>query len=515
MLVKPFKRLIAFTCPLLIIIYFVFAFDNKNNGFRAGYTLTRRLSNKKQVAFQSILEDSLALPSDELDLKDDAIVNALYSDDEDDDNSVSGPDDKLSSVNTDMLPGSNARHDNARVEGDDEHSDYEPLPDGPDYREIFSLSTKNRKYTPIYTGALNIYNPNIIPHPTQHDLWIVVAQHGQSARQASISEQLVCSAGFLDDFMVCTADPTVLPVEPSIPGRCEDALSYFNFRSGPRDARMFYGPDAPLLVYGSQSAHTCLSIWIQDVRMLLQEFRLEQFTLTKLFEKTTEVQRPPPIKGIEKNFFLFWGGEGKAYVHHDIFPRRVFAQLSYDGSVGPDLAPLASNDDSVCLAMYMPSLGPQEESIHQATNSLAITLCKRSDPQCIVNDENTFIMTVFQHKTCSSGHCIYEPYVTLFGRNAPFAIHGISQRPLWIHGRAPLTKESHSMRYDNDPTRPIPEGHTEMFYVTSISWKTHGQKYHGYIDDPIFLAFGIEDSRAGVIDVLAEDLVQDLGLCTY
>jgi hypothetical protein len=29
------------------------------------------------------------------------------------------------------------------------------------------------------------------------------------------------------------------------------------------------------------------------------------------------------------------------------------------------------------------------------------------------------------------------------------------------------------------------------------------------------LAFGIEDTRAGLIDVLAEDLFQDLGLCPW
>lgn len=52
-----------------------------------------------------------------------------------------------------------------------------------------------------------------------------------------------------------------------------------------------------------------------------------------------------------------------------------------------------------------------------------------------------------------------------------------------------------------------------MFYITSMSWKSHAQKYHGYIDDVIFVAFGVEDTMAGVIDVLAGDLLQDLAFC--
>jgi hypothetical protein len=402
----------------------------------------------------------------------------------------------------------------ALIDQDDEDDDsYSPLPDGIDYREIFSLSTADRKFIPIFTGGANIYNPNIIPHPTDHDLWIVVAQHEQSGDDIKVSEQLTCDGGLMNGVMVCTAEPTVLPIEHSIRGQCEGELAYFNFRAGPRDARMFYGPDTPYIVYGSQSAYTCLGIWLEDVRMLLQDFQHEKDVLPKLFTHATEIQRPPPIKGVEKNFFLFWDSDGKAYVHHDIYPQRVFAQISFDGSVGPNLAPDSAKKDDVCLTTYMPTLAPTEESIHQASNSLKITLCKRKDPTCVPDATNTFVFTIFQHKSYHDWHGIYEPYVMLFQQDAPFGIHAISQRPLWIHGRAALTKDTHSLLYEGDPNKEIPGNHTEMFYVTSVSWKTHGQRYHGYLDDPLFLGFGIEDTRAGVIDILAEDLFQDLGYC--
>lgn len=448
----------------------------------------------------------------------DGALDSLYAEDFREDEDVSGARDSVDEP-VGQKPSVNAEYEHSSAfqtvleESEDDDDDYSPLPDGIDYREIFSLSTADRKFIPIFTGGANIYNPNIIPHPTDHDLWIIVAQHEQSGVEFESSQQLTCNAGIMNGVMVCTAEPTALPIEPSIHGKCEGDLAYFNFRFGPRDARMFLGPDAPYIVYGSQSAYTCLGIWLEDVRMLLQDYEHERGVLTKLFTHATEVQRPPPVKGIEKNFFLFWDTEGKAYVHHDIYPQRVFAQISFDGSVGPDLAIESANKDNMCLTTYMPTIAPTEESIHQASNSLSITLCKRKDPGCVPDATNTFVFTIFQHKSYHDWHGIYEPYVMLFQQSAPFAMRAVSQRPLWIHGRAPLTKDTHSLLYEGDPYKPIPGGHTEMFYVTSISWKTHGQKYHGYLDDPLFLGFGIEDTRAGMIDVLAEDLFQDLGYC--
>jgi hypothetical protein len=397
-------------------------------------------------------------------------------------------------------------------ETEDEDDDYNPLPDGIDYHEIFSLTTTDRKFSPIFTGGIPVYNPNVIPHPTDHTLWIMIAQREQSGEQIFVSQEMTCNVGLLNDVMVCTAEPATIPIEPSIVGNCSGDLAYFNSRGGPRDARMCYGPDAPYILYGSQSSYSCIGIWIEDARMLLDDFHAERSVVPKLFTHATELQRPPPVGGMEKNFFLFWDSSNRAYAHHDIYPHRVFAQVEFDGSVGPNLGVNSASKDDVCLSMYMPALAPELESIHQATNSLSITLCKRADPGCTPNASNTFIFTIFQHKSYHDWHGIYEPYVMVFQRDSPFEVHAISQRPIWIHGRGPLTKETGSLLY-SDPNKEIPSGHTEMFYVTSISWKTHGQKYHGYLDDPLFLAFGIEDTRAGLIDVLAEDLFSDLGYC--
>lgn len=235
-------------------------------------------------------------------------------------------------LSSDRLRSSDADNLVEGEDGGDDALETEYLDDDNDYRELFSITTRDRKFFPIYFGGDTAYNPNIIPHPTKHDMWIVVAQHEQSRETISVSEELMCVAGFLNGVLVCTETPIALPIAPSIAGVCEGDLAYLNFRSGPRDARMFNGPDSPLIVYGSQSQYTCLGIWVQDVRMMLDSFRLERFALSKLFTVATELLRPAPWKGVEKNFFLFWDSEGKAFVHYDITPARVFAQLDFDGA---------------------------------------------------------------------------------------------------------------------------------------------------------------------------------------
>jgi hypothetical protein len=82
----------------------------------------------------------------------------------------------------------------------------------------------------------------------------------------------------------------------------------------------------------------------------------------------------------------------------------------------------------------------------------------------------------------------------------PYEIYAVSSKPIWIFGRRTTAKKSDV-------------SDSEMLYVTSISWKNQGQKYHGYIDDTLFLAFGREDSAAGGIDVTARDLLAELGMC--
>ncbi|KAF2680066.1 hypothetical protein K458DRAFT_421872 [Lentithecium fluviatile CBS 122367] len=379
------------------------------------------------------------------------------------------------------------------------------------YHEVFSTSRVDKKYFRInFSPNHPAINPNILPHPTEDNTWIIVAQRDKP--HEAVLEELVCNAIFqLDGSLACSTPPTALPVAATHTEHCKGDLEYFSYGSGPHDMRVFYGPDAPYVIYGSQSAHTCFGLFMQDFRVLnSHDYALDALN-ANFFATGTELQRPQPWHDIEKNWFMFWDAQNKPYVHHDIAPKRVFAELLPDGSVGPDLAPAAAPSDEACMARYMPKVGPEHESIHQATNALAVTMCARSDPNCVPNDDNTFILTIFQHKKYVDFHAVYEPYVMLTQSVPPFTIHGISTKPIWIHGRGKLTRES-AKKFRGEG-KVVPEGQTEMLYVTSVNWKERAVRWRGFLDDVVMLGFGVEDERAAGLDVVVGELLGGLGLC--
>ncbi|KAM0511680.1 hypothetical protein ACHAPE_009638 [Trichoderma viride] len=373
-----------------------------------------------------------------------------------------------------------------------------PLDIQTSHQEIFSLSTSDGKYFSIdFAGKHSAMNPNIIPHPTLENTWIVVAQmvRGESEQTVYFTE-LVCNAAFQGNVLRCLQPPNALPVVPTKGGKCEGDIAYFSSNVGPHDARVVYGPDTPYVIYGSNSQFTCFGQFIQDFRELIDWQGREAGSQS--FLEGTEMQRPLPWNAIEKNWFPFWDPFGNMYIHYDVSPKRTFAQINADGTVGLDLSIGTEAEDAKCIAKYYPPILNSLESIHQASNSLKITMCKRTDAICIANESNTFIFTIWQHKTFYNFHGVYEPYLMLFQEHAPFAMHAVSKKPLWIHGR--------QQQMDKDTS--------DMFYVTSIAWKRPSVTYHGYLDDELFIGFGIEDRESGAIDVTAEELMSGLGLCT-
>ena len=388
------------------------------------------------------------------------------------------------------------------------------------HHEIFSASTVDQTYFLIDFGGEVTINPSVIPHPILPQTWIIVAQlHNlqKPKEEESFFYELGCNAIFKNGMLQCLLPPVRLPYPATATGdKCHGKLKMVELNVGPHDARVFYGPNGPYTIFGSNALFTCFSMWMQDFRPLVDDWGLEALARTG-FTQATELQRPS-YHPVEKNWFVFWDTSGQTYAHYDVAPNRSFAQLSaLDGSVGPDLAPAAAKYDSKCMSKYMPLItDPEMESIHQATNSLSITLCSRNDPTCHPDPSNTFILTIFQQKSFYYYHSVYEPYVMLFRQDAPFEIYGISKKPIWIHGRGfpGEGKKPPARLYDEEHGIATDEwSQTQMLYITSVSWKAHSQRYHGYTDDVLFLGFGIEDSATGGIDVLAGDLIENLGMC--
>ena len=364
--------------------------------------------------------------------------------------------------------------------------------------EVFSSTTKTKKYLPIDFAGAKVMNPNIIPHPTLDQTWVIVSQKIEEGDGPRIEfQELYCTAVIVNDVLHCDSAPRVLPVEPTPGGKCEGDIAYMSLNEGPHDARVLYGPEKPYIVFGSNSKFTCFGQFVQSFGRLIGWSDLDKAADGE-YHEATELQRPGNWSTMEKNWFLFWDDQGREFVHHDVAPRRVMAAVNRDGSVGPNIGLAAAAHDDKCIGRYMPRLGPELESIHQATNSLKITMCRKADPACKPTDDNTFIFTIYQHKTFFNFHSVYEPYVMIFEQQEPFRIHAMSKRPLWIAGRQAQPAKNTS----------------DMFYVTAMSWKDKTRKYHGYMDDELFLTFGIEDASAGAIDVPASAVLKDLGMCS-
>ena len=375
------------------------------------------------------------------------------------------------------------------------------------HSEISSLSTPDGKYFPVRFGNESAFNPNIIPHPTRDGVYIIVGQKvSDDSDPMGVFFEVACDAAFFEDgALQCLEEAPVrrLPIAPTDTAnasKCDGGvLELTLLNRGPHDARVFYGPERLYVVFGSNSGFTCFGMWMQDFGALWGG--VEGFGSGKIggldFAGATELQRPPPWSAMEKNWFIFWDRDGQAYVHYDASPTRRFAKLNPNGAVGPNLGPFSAEQDDRCLAHYLPRLPEENEDIHQAANSLRVTMCKRADKECMADETNTFLVTIIQHKTWYHYHGEYEPYVMVFRERSPFELYGISKLPLWINGR---------QRYDN--------GTTDMIFVVSMNWKTRGVNYHGYLDDELLVGFGIDDNRSGAIDIRASDLLTGLGLCS-
>ncbi|KAH8910362.1 hypothetical protein BR93DRAFT_874432 [Coniochaeta sp. PMI_546] len=373
-------------------------------------------------------------------------------------------------------------------------SPYHLKPSPNTHKEVSSLSTPDGRYflVDFGPGQEGAINPNIIPHPTDDGVYAIVAQ--EVARGTPTFHEIACYASFNGSVLSCNEPARALPIEPTRGLPCPKKYELLDLNAGPHDARVFWGPHSAYTIYGSNSKFSCFGQFIQNFPVLMDW--TAEMAPQDLFRTGTEIERPGKHGDLEKNWFVFWDSNDQIYAHYDVRP-RAFAKLAENGSVGADLGPLAAATDTKCLDRHMPTLKSEDESIHQATNSLSVTLCKRSDPACSPDASNTVAFTIFHHKTFKDMHSVYEPYVMAFKQEAPFEVYGVSKKPIWIHGRG---------------TRD--DGVTEMMFVTSISWKGRTQRYHGYLDDTMFLGFGIEDKGTGGIDLLAGDVLAELGLCS-
>lgn len=81
------------------------------------------------------------------------------------------------------------------------------------YREIFSTSTRDRRYFKVDFSPRRGINPNAIPHPTLKDHWVIVGQLDDHQIENSVwFAELVCTATFEQGTLLCVDTPLILSI---------------------------------------------------------------------------------------------------------------------------------------------------------------------------------------------------------------------------------------------------------------------------------------------------------------
>ena len=399
--------------------------------------------------------------------------------------------------------------------------------------------------------------------------------------------------------MRCATPVTTLSVPPTPAEHCEGKFNSYVDIPGFHDPRIFWsGRGEPLMMVNTQSAlpstaspilfspliqadipplldrsrYACFGLWLIDLRTLHPPLsRLLTVSPTrpslgplKSYASLTELTRNPPStrSPIEKNWMLFFPSTGESYIHYDLSgPRsgRTFAKLLGNGLTTSNLTdPL----EQPCLRNLDKEETDEKKkggTWHQATNSLRLILCNRSDKDtekgCKPTEQNTVFFALIHRKFPNflKLPLRYERYFIVWSASPPFSMLGVSKHPLLMANET-ASGWTQSQNWDDDPTNRkhvtstkklqqaenigafknrdggrVVVNATEPYggkgywayftYTVSISyaWGREGDevgdKNVGYLDDEVVLGIGVDDKGQGFARVKARDLVACLRAC--
>ncbi|KAI4274077.1 MAG: hypothetical protein L6R38_006182 [Xanthoria sp. 2 TBL-2021] len=373
----------------------------------------------------------------------------------------------------------------------------------------------------------------------------------------------------------CASAPISLNVPPTPAEQCHGKFLTFVDVPGFHDPRIFWsGKGEPLMMVNTQSRYACFGLWMIDLRSLhpsLQNLlasspRHPSLGPLKSYPTLTELTRNPPStrSSIEKNWLPFFPSSGESYIHYDLshptntsIRGRTFAKLLGNGFTTTNLT------DPLELPCLIEDESKEADPVkkggtwHQATNSLRLILCNRTDPKCKAINENMVFFAIIHRKFPNylDLPLRYERYFMVWSATPPFSLLGISKHPIlmanetasgWTESENwsddPVNVETvetfknqhHVVNHlGNNSTHNINstnslslepyggKGYWAYFtYTVSIAYAWErgnneevGDKNVGFLDDEVVLAIGIDDKGQGFARAKAADLVQCLRAC--
>ncbi|KAL4732048.1 hypothetical protein ACLX1H_001055 [Fusarium chlamydosporum] len=295
---------------------------------------------------------------------------------------------------------------------------------------------------------------------------------------------------------------------------------------GPEDMKLFWTrAGEPLLIFTHQvdDEVLCQGQFIVDVRAAMPE--LEQALGPKAallppirFSEPTSLRRQPaegeelhPRYQREKN----WAPAQSPFRNDSelllmVEPGQLYRWTTPEEPVELVVSP--KDQVSAVQEPYPPNIEPEmtwhgehgktcmhdvmldDSHVHQSSPMLSITLCNRGT--CEPSEQNTVMVGIVQrrHDPPKAPFTWYDRRVGVYEAAPPYRMISVSKK-LTYHGESDGRYTwTGSMVYYTNQTQFPPSN-------------------HGFLDDEVWLSFGIKDAAAGWMDVRARELVADHYLC--
>ncbi|KAK9352813.1 hypothetical protein V1523DRAFT_350624 [Lipomyces doorenjongii] len=302
------------------------------------------------------------------------------------------------------------------------------------------------------------YNPNILPFPKDYK-YPYIGFARQSPKAVLYHHEVVwCEMDWSATptiglkILKCVQPAQKMNLEEwtSKQGSCT-SIPFLSLKLGHSDPRIMFSPHGePLMVVGNNGKANCMGQFVIDLRVVIPglstKMKLDHVPIR--YKTLTELPRPE-YKEIEKNWFLMWDEANIGYVEHETERRSVSAlNASPEKQVN-----IATPGISKCLSALkrpMKKDKGQGNDIHQATNSLRVTLC---DFPCIPTIHNTVIIELLHLKYKNVYELFYRRYAIIMNATAPFNIIGRTGNLMYAGTDEKVMLYSVSITWDHDHYR--------------------------------------------------------------
>ncbi|KAG9662460.1 hypothetical protein KCU64_g1942, partial [Aureobasidium melanogenum] len=287
----------------------------------------------------------------------------------------------------------------------------------------------------------------------------------------------------------------------------EDAMDKY---IGPEDAKLYWmHSGAPILVFTHQVPYEgeCQGMFMIDARAAVPElitaFDSHASSLPDIeFTKPRQVRRPrQEVKETswsyrferEKNWVPFQHtpladdsdttNPNDFFFHVQAESTRIYRFVpdqKYVAGVTEPPAPQTCLKDNVA------------EGLHQGTPLLSLTLCKRGE--CAPDKHNTILLGLVQRRQVSP-YTWYDSRIVTWNATEPFAFRSVSKRVIYQGTQEHQYNWNCGLIYHWNSTA-VPQNRS-----------------HGYLDDEMWVTYGVTDREAGWVDVMPEDLLKDHTMC--